>query len=1410
MFACLVAALHIALVSSCGMVSSSHPPSFPVYNISNLAGGFERGDGYELSKATLGSIFGGMTLLDQPPRRALYLTDTSNSLLRRIDLVQSSIQTEMRFEPPLISLPAGVQPLYSHTVFNTNTFESFVCDRNAHVIHRIHSNGTASSVFAGVYHRSGYNGDSIPSNSSWLNTPMALVVDPKSGDLIVADSLNHRIRKISALTGLITTIAGNGQFGYSGNNGLAIDATLNAPSFIALSPLTNELYIADTNNHVVRKITPNGAIVTVAGSGLPGYSGDGSVATASECRLNSPQGIALNPFNNDLYIADTFNHVIRKVSFETGVITTVAGNGTAGFNGDAWSDATQAQLFAPSGVAVDPLSGDVYIADEGNLRIRVLNSRAGILFTLVGSRGVSYFTGDNVPALETNLQFPKGLALSNDGSSLFVADSSLNRIRKVSLTSADGSNFIQRFAGSGAVGFGLENVEAVLGQLTQPGGVFVESNGNVLIADSANNRIRRVNIAQGTIQTIAGTSVLHGSETILESAFLRNPLTLAISPLTGDIFIADLNNHIIRKVDIRTRTISTFAGTAGLSGDSGDHGPATRALISYPRAIAISPLTGEVYFSCSSKVKKVLLNGTLVTAAGTGAFNYTGDHGLATEATFKNPTSLAFMSNGDLLIGDTGAFVIRKVSASTGIITTLAGNGTYANVRNSGDDGNALNAQFRSLSTISVGRDSNSLEVVYVVDNLSALIRKIYPVDANNQYMITTMMGLGDSQTEGASASSWKLISPKSVKVSPSNGELYIVEACSLVKVSVEGRVQTIAGTTKIPTVTCGSFNGDGLALTRVFESLRDVALLNETVLYVLDDSRLRVLTMSLNEQPNAMIMVSTLIGREGDGGPALLAKFQQPTSVFSTPDGTIYIADSNHHRIRKISAQTGIISTIAGVGSCSSAGDGSAATLASLCLPMSVVVDSMSGEVFIADTMNHKIRKIFSNGTIVSIAGMNSLVGTSNGNITTEDGVDARSIQLNQPTSLFLSPKGSLYFSDSRNYKIRRITPNGLIWTIAGNGTAGYQAASSLATETPLNAPQGLVISRHTGELFIADTYNHRIRVMRPYCLNHWHWDAELEECLPCPKGYTGIQCQVPICFGFRNDSNLSCNRNGICMAPDTCKCLNQWSGLDCSILNCASVSFDDPTKCVSSDSSSSSSQTKTETIPQLENLSSKTINFTTDTSVKAQFPSTLTQHLIEQGGLNRSQPITVLSSLYIPPSQSQNRTQTEAPVLSSVLTISLYNSQGQKISVQKLQEPIELFFSNIHVSGESSSAMTSIEHVNITCMYFNEEKKEWASDGIVSHLQSSTPNNNNNGFIISMKCQTFHLTSFAVIDKNFKKATNQVEDRTPNGMSDTTLIAIVVSSVGSVLVISVVVLITVVVLAVYYRGRKLKRASV
>jgi len=326
----------------------------------------------------------------------------------------------------------------------------------------------------------GSSGDGGPAMDARFNSPRGLAFDI-TGNLYIADTSNHRVRKVDKVTTIVSKVAGTNQ-GFSGDGGLAITAQLDSPEGVTVDPSGN-IYIADTRNCRIRKVDGStGIITTYAGTGTCGYGGDGGPAT--KARLDRPRDV-ISDSNGNIYIADTRNCRIRKVDGSTGIITTYAGTGTCGWNGDGGTAMTR-RFNRPGGLAFDA-AGNLYIADTNNHRIRKVDKVTTIVTTVAGtSQG---FSGDGGPAVNAQLNSPQGISINSYGT-IYIADTNNHRIRRVDAS----TGIITTHAGTGTAGNSGDGGVATNAQLNTPSRVIAydDVDGHILISDTNNNRVREV------------------------------------------------------------------------------------------------------------------------------------------------------------------------------------------------------------------------------------------------------------------------------------------------------------------------------------------------------------------------------------------------------------------------------------------------------------------------------------------------------------------------------------------------------------------------------------------------------------------------------------------------------------------------------------------------------------------------------------------------------------------------------------------------------------------------------------------------------------------------------------------------------------------------------------------------------
>jgi len=934
----------------------------------------------------------------------------------------------------------------------------YIADTGNHRVRRVGPLGTITTV-AGTG-ESGFSGDSGPAVRARLNFPRGVAVD-NAGNLLIADSGNHCVRRVDP-SGTITTIAGIGAWGFSGDGGPAVAARLNSPGGLVVDSAGN-LFIADRFNHRIRRVDPSGTITTIAGTGEGGFGGDGGPAAAAQ--LNSPNGVAVDSAGN-LYIADINNHRIRRVH-PSGVITTIAGTLSSGFSGDG-GPAVAVRLSLPTGVAVDG-TGNLFIAQSLNDRIRQVDP-SGIITTIAGTRQ-KRFSGDNGPATQARLHDPFGLAADNAGN-LFIADSNNDRIRRV-----DPSGVVTTIAGTGERGYSGDGGPAVAARLSRPAGVAVDGAGNLFIVDNWNHCVRRVT-PFGTITTIAGTGAwgFSGDNGPAVSAQLAYPQDVAVDG-AGNLFIVDTRNHRIRRVD-PTGAITTVVGT-GERGYSGDGGPAVTARLNYPGGIAVDR-AGNLLIAdnWNSRIRRVDPSGTITT--------------ITTQLSY--PQDVAVDGAGNLFIADTLNQRIRRVDPS-GTITTIAGIGR---VGFRGDGGRAIAAQFNYPRGVAVGPLGN----LYVADSYNHRIRILTRTTSTTALRPPTGLtatavsssridltwqdnshnetgfrverrqdGSADWVEVGTTAANVNAFSD--AELEPNSTYRYRVQAFNSAGASAYSN-ESVAKTLDAPlihsrwridTFAGGAIGDNGPAIQAWLRFPWDLAVDGIGNLYIADAFNHRIRRVDTSGT------ITTIAGTgesgfSGDNGPAVQAQLDAPLGVAVDAAGNLYIADAGNNRIRRVDT-SGTITTIAGTGEPGFGGDSGPAVEAQLYSPYGVAVDG-AGNLYVADSGNSRIRRADASGTITTIA------GTGEPGFSGDSGA-AIEAQLSFPLAVAVDGTGNLYIADDRG-RIRRVDTSGSITTIAGTGSSGFSGDHGPAVEAQLGVPREVAVDA-AGNLYIADTTNHRIR---------------------------------------------------------------------------------------------------------------------------------------------------------------------------------------------------------------------------------------------------------------------------------------------------------------------------------------------
>jgi sugar lactone lactonase YvrE len=768
-----------------------------------------------------------------------------------------------------------------------------------------------------------------------------------------------------------------------------------------------------------------------------------------------------------------------------GIIRTIAGNGTAGYSGDNIA-ATNAELQSPFGVVVDN-RGRVFIADNQNFRVRMVDTNG--LITTVAGNGSSGNPTNGAVATNAPLGSIVGLAVDNAGN-LFLSDQTSKAIRKVN------TNGIIATVSSG---FALNE------------GLCVDANGNIFLADQGKSfpptpaRILEV-ATNGAVSTVAGGgSSYPGNGGSATGAALHSPDDVAVDS-TGQLFIAE--QGVVCKVDTNgiIWTVASAGQATGVEVDA----------------------SGNVFFADnnSDRAYEVMaVNGSNFVAAGNGTVGYSGDNGVATNAQLSNPLGIALDGAGDVFISDNNNSRVREVTGIPAypgnlptffVANTSPGNtGNYSVIVTSPGGSVTSSPATLIISDPPLITTQPASQLVFAGQpvSLNTVAQGGQPISYQWYFNGTTLGGetnpvLSFPSISTNNAGIYVLVASNSY-ASATSAPAQLMIAAPLANNQVWSAGSTI---TLDPGNSLGGWqyqwqhNGVGVGgdfiITIAGKGLAGYAgdngaatnsKLNSPSGVVMDSAGNSAGNVFIADYFNSLIRkvdtsgtittVAGLVtngnfssGYSGDGHAATNAQLYNPDGVALDAAGDLFIADSGNNCVRKVDTN-GIITTVAGNGNIGYSGDGGAATSAQLASPTGVAVDS-TGNLYIADFYNSLVRKVDTNGTITTFAGLVTNGSPQYGY--SGDGGAATNAELDAPSSLVLDAAGNVLIADSANNSIRKVTTNGIITTVAGNGSGGYSGDGDLATNSTLSSPAGVVLDA-TGNMFISDNGNNRIRKVNP-----------------------------------------------------------------------------------------------------------------------------------------------------------------------------------------------------------------------------------------------------------------------------------------------------------------------------------------
>ncbi|MDX2267559.1 MAG: hypothetical protein NW208_05600 [Bryobacter sp.] len=995
-----------------------------------------------------------------------------------------------------------------------------IADRLHHRIRRLETDGTLSTI-AGTGFR-GVRGDDGLARDAELWEPNAIAVN-REGVILIADG-SSRIRAITP-DGRINTIAGNGRNGFSGDGGPALQASIGIPGGIAVDGAGN-FYFSEILQARVRRVSPDGIITTVAGNGEGGFSGDGGPATAAS--LFVPLGLAISP-GGTLLIADSGNLRVREV-LANGTIRTFAGGGQGGDGGPAnqaflgnpcavaadqqgnlfiGEFGSRIRLVKPGGSittlasAEEPQGGQatpIPFSLNANPCGLTVNAEGALLVARGGDDVVSQIAVKAEPWQETRLAgagaedittlapreatlfSPQGLAW--DGASLLFTDAEAQRVYRFQ---ADRLSVV---AGNGTPGFSGDNGPASAAALTAPAAVAVAADGRVWVADSLNRRIRLVS-PDGTITTLAS------ADAPLAENRIGVPLEIVADP-AGNLYFTEVGRPTVKKLDPAGR-VTVFAGS-DTPGAGGDGGPATRARLNNPVGLALDA-EGNLYIADSGNLalRRVSPAGIISTVA----------------RQLRNPTHLALDGEGRILlaevVNENQAGIIRRLE-SNGSLTLLAGNEL---ADPSGDGGLATRAGIGLIGSLRATPDG----AIWFTDSSNRTVRRLLPLSPSSLQIVG-----GDQQTSFAGAAFAQPLAVAAVSASglPLSGlRIAFRLASGKAELGAETALTDANGIALLPLVAGSEAGTVEVDATLLNSTIGTVRFTLQTVAPPpaappLDPASLHISTLAGNASAanaNALFLLepagfsrdgagnyylsdaglNRILRIDGDGNCTVVlglagggfcpharanpVAIQAPAGLLVTSAGDLLFAETTAHRVRKLSP-TGELSVFAGTGRAGFTGDEGPATAARLNMPTHLA-EGTGGVIFISDTSNRRVRKVSPDGTIDTFAG-SGIQGAGG------DGAPAREAPLASPQGLAYSSEGILYIADTAAHQVKGVSAEGVLFIAAGtgeppsaaSGDAEEAADEDAALPAELDTPVSVALGQD-GTLYIAETG--RIRILAP-----------------------------------------------------------------------------------------------------------------------------------------------------------------------------------------------------------------------------------------------------------------------------------------------------------------------------------------
>ena len=941
----------------------------------------------------------------------------------------------------------------------------YVSDYYGWRLRYITSNGIGTTVIGSN------NGFADGPGATATVVPNYSIMDSTYTNIYIADPTNHRIRRYNIATSTVTTVVGNGNA--ASIDGLGGGTRFNFPVGMIIDSANANIYIGDSGNNRIRRLNlATSTVTTYAGNGT-GNAIDGiSTNTAS---LTTPEGIAIDSTGN-LYYCDRNFHRVRKIT-TTGSVVSIVGSPTT--NGSSDGIGAGALLTYPSGICIDSTGTNAYITEFNNNWVRRIVLATGQIIRLAGSGSAG--SNDAVGTLAT-FNGPTGICIDNTNTNLYVCDQANNRIRQVVIATSN----VTTLAGSGTPAFA--DGTGTGASFSAPRQICFNG-GNVFITDANNNRIRRIVVSSGVTTTIAGSATASSVDGVGASASFNGPFGITIDSTATNLYVGDNSSHCIRRIRLSDSNVLTISGSNASSGYRDGIGAAGASLNS-PSCVSIDSTNANLYFTegnPGNRVRRVNLATSIVsTIAGSGTASALD--GVGTSANFFNPQGLTVDTLGNVWVSEIGSHLIRRITLATTYVSTVAGSGSNT------VDAQGINAAFKRPWGICIDPPGSNL---FIAEYDGGRIRRLNIATTNVTTLIGTTVGFDmDGNVNGSMFNS-----PEGIAIDSTNSNLYVSD-------TVNNRIRVINLNTTYVSTVCGSgsqSSTDGIGILANLNRPGPLRFDTMSNLYIGENNSYRIKKLSL-----ATTYLSTCAGTggsaitDGIGSNAAFATFGAIT--FDSNASTMYIADQ--HRIRFMNMSSMSVSTLAGGGpSYLDNVSGSGAQFSNN-FPGTPCIDS-NNTIYAVEF--NTLRMILSSGTVSTLTttGMGNMTGIAldttqstlfiadanatriwamnlstvtrtlkaGGGTVTGDGW-ALAASVNYPRGIACDSNNNVYYGEGNNNVVRKITPDGRIITVAGNGRGGV-VINGLMGARFIN-PSGIALDSTGGFGLIADGGGGSSRIRR------------------------------------------------------------------------------------------------------------------------------------------------------------------------------------------------------------------------------------------------------------------------------------------------------------------------------------------